>query len=815
MLLPLVNGSPRATAAGTLLAGGWQFVRGPLGGAAEVWAAAPREDIRWENVTVPHCFNGRDAVDPDPARHFYQGPGWYRRLLDVSAAKPGERTLLHFEGAGQMTDVYLHNVKVAAHVGGYDEWTVDLTDAIEAYHNHPPVRAERFQGRLPLAICCDNSPNLEMIPSQRSDFCLYGGLYRKVSLEQVPAVSIERLHVDAKPDGDQGAQIALAARFYHPTAHTGNVSVDYQITGAGLPPCHGVATLALADGELRVAEIRLPQMEHWSPDHPVLYRVDATLHAPDQEDSSVTETFGVRDFEFVEHGPFKLNGEWLLLRGTHRHEDAPEVGAALTDEMTRREFALIKAMGVNFIRLAHYQQSRLVLQLCDELGILVWEEIPWCRGGLGGVAYQQQARDMLGAMIDQHRNHPAVILWGLGNENDDLGDFETPDQQGAVRTFMQELNAQAHRLDPTRLTTIRRCGFCKDIPDVYSPSIWAGWYRGKFTDYKTVVETERRGVRRFLHAEWGGDSLAGRHAENPYAGLAGVLGGPADERAGDYLMQGGDPRVSRDGDWSESYICDLFDWHLKEQETMPDLTGSAQWIFKDFATPLRPENPVPYVNQKGVVERDLIPKESYYVFQSYWTTAPMAHIYGHTWPVRWGKPDQPRTVKVYSNCPTAELFLNGISQGVRTRDSQDFPAAGLRWEVKFAAGENHLKVVARASSGAEVVDQIDPGYETRAWGAPVRLAVREISRESGAAVVEALALDAQGITCLDSRAAVEFSLAGDGRLVDDQGTAGGSRKVQLANGRATIRVITSHGRSVVGVTAKGIASGLAELIAQP
>src|SRR5439155_15979496 len=118
------------------------------------------------------------------------------------------------------------------------------------------------------------------------------------------------------------------------------------------------------------------------------------------------------------------------------------------------------------------------------------------------------------------------------------------------------------------------------------------------------------------------------------------------------LRSSGQARASKDGDWSESYICNLFDWHLKEQATMDWLTGSAQWVFKDFCTPLRPDNPVPRVNQKGVVERDLTPKEGYYVFQSYWTKKPMVHLYGHSWRTRGGGKGELKMVKVYSNCPT-------------------------------------------------------------------------------------------------------------------------------------------------------------------
>ena len=136
-------------------------------------------------------------------------------------------------------------------------------------------------------------------------------------------------------------------------------------------------------------------------------------------------------------------------------------------------------------------------------------------------------------------------------------------------------------------------------------------------------------MKRLLHVEWGADSHARRHSEDPDAALARIATGiGTDERGLAYLAAGGEARISRDGDWSETYACNLFDWHLHVQEKLPWLTGAAQWIFKDFASPLRVENPIPRVNQKGVVERDLTPKESYFVFQSYWTDTPMRTFTG-------------------------------------------------------------------------------------------------------------------------------------------------------------------------------------------
>ena len=369
---------------------------------------------------------------------------------------------------------------------------------------------------------------------------------------------------------------------------------------------------------------------------------------------------------------------------------------------------------------------------------------------------------------------------------------------------MQSLNDLAHQLDPARSTAIRRCDFAKDIPDVYSPSIWAGWYRGSYTDYRAVTEKEFRGVKRFLHVEWGGDSHAGRHAETPDQALVKIAAGPAaDERAGDAALVGGSARVSKDGDWSETYLCNLVDWHLKEQETMPWLSGTAYWPFKDFSTPVRPDNPIPYMNQKGVVERDFTKKEAYYVFQSYWTTVPMVHLYGHSWPVRWGGAGERKLVKVYSNCTQAELFVNGQSQGVRQRNSQDFPAAGLHWAVAFVPGPNRLRVVARQGRHT-VQDTLSFRYQTQQWGPPAQLTLQKIDETAGLTTVELQLLDAQGVPCLDAANWVTFSLAGAGRLLDDLGTSRGSRKVQACNGRALIRLAARPGQTAVAGQSPGL-----------
>ncbi|HEX4119637.1 MAG TPA: glycoside hydrolase family 2 TIM barrel-domain containing protein, partial [Verrucomicrobiae bacterium] len=725
---------------------GWQYHQGALGGIWEVWRGNKASDnVAWTPVRLPHCFNAFDAVDPDV--HYYQGPGWYRTRLAVANPYPDGRTLLHFEGAGQKTQVYVDLEKVGGlHIGGYDEFTVDITDAA--------ARAMKRGDKVPVAVLCDNSRDLEMIPSNLSDFTLYGGLYRHVSLVYVPAISLERVHVEPAANH---ASVKVRARLYNPAALKGEVEVSVEIRDPNGNAIHtSTRKIRAWTGEKEIFSGAIPNAQLWSPSDPVLYHCTVTLKSSHGEQVD-QEPFGLRSYEFVEHGPFKLNGRRLLLRGTQYHQDHAGVGAAVSDDDTRRALRMIKEMGANFVRLSHYQQSPLVLNLCDELGLLVWEEIPWCRGGLGGERYQKQAHDMLGAMIDQHYNHPAVILWGLGNENDWPGDFPKI-SKNAIRAFMSELNAQAHKLDPSRLTCIRRCDFCKDIPDVYSPSIWAGWYSGRYTEYRAAVEKEIKEDKRFFHAEWGGDSHAGRHSEDPEKMLGKVATGKGTAETGlAYKRGGGAVRVSSDGDWSETYICNLFDWYLKEQETMPDLTGSAQWIFEDFATPLRPENPIPRVNEKGLTERDLTPKEGYYVFQSYWADKPMVHIYGHTWPVRWGAEGEKKWVRVYSNCGDVELFLNGKSVGVKHRDSQDFPGAGLRWEVPFLDGANTLKAVGHKGS-VEAADEIMFDYQPAKWRAPSQLTLHEVARDGDVVTLEARAFDDAGTWCLDATNIVRFGL---------------------------------------------------------
>ncbi|MFP5234301.1 MAG: glycoside hydrolase family 2 TIM barrel-domain containing protein [Acidobacteriota bacterium] len=764
-----------------LLEQGWEFFRGTLGGPWEAWNLHGAE---WKPVQLPHCFNAHDACDPD--HEAYRGQGWYRTKLKLDNPFPSGRTLLHFGGAGQRTSVFAGNELVGRNVGGYNEFVFDITDA-----KRDP------DGSIRLSILCDNSRDLETIPSDISDFTLYGGIYRHLRLIYVPAVSIELVHVRSEVPKGQSARCHVDARLHNPSSIQENLSIEISVTdptGATVHHTRQTRPPLIDKQELLSFTVDRPQL--WSPSTPALYVCTVTLESSAGR-QEFRQRFGLRSVGFEDRGPFLLNGERLFLRGTQRHEDHAGYAAAVPDAITRQEMTMIRDMGANFIRLAHYPQAELVLDLCDELGLVVWEELPWCRAGVGDEAMRANARDLLRIMIEQHYNHPSIAFWSLGNEEDWPGMYPG-DGKLTVPQFMQKLQDEAHRLDPSRMTSFRRCATATQVPDVYSPSIWAGWYNHNYQDYEKMLEENRDKVRHLLHMEWGADCHARRHAEEPYGepNAPFVIG--ASPKMDDVKLP-----IAKFGDWSETYACDLFDWYLKTQETLPWFAGSAQWIFKDFSTPGRPENPIPRVNQKGLTERDLTKKEGYFVFQSYWAEKPMVHVYGHSWPVRWGRADQQRLVRVYSNCETVELFLNGKSCGTKKRNFQDFPCAGLRWALQFDPGQNALRAVGKHGA-TEVDDEIRFIYQTAAWTTPARLQLRVKDRSAERVLIEATLTDAQAGLCLDARNRVQFAIAGAGRLEDNLGTATGSRVIELYNGRAEIAMMPGAQPSVVSVRAQGI-----------
>ncbi|MGA9671447.1 MAG: glycoside hydrolase family 2 TIM barrel-domain containing protein, partial [Terracidiphilus sp.] len=357
----------------------WQFRRGAIGGVGEVWHED--EDSYWQATGLPHCFNAYDACDPD--KLYFRGEGWYRTRLSLNNPYVDGRTVLHFQGAGQTTTVWVGSTLIGTHKGGYDEFAFDISEAIKGLST-----GDKKDG-VPIAVLCDNSPDVDRVPSDLSDFCLYGGLYRHVNLVYLPAVALDVIHILPTVTAGGPARVSVKARLYNPSNQNHACSISVQVSDTrGVSVYESTKRISAWSDFTELADFRVGTPDLWSPETPHLYRCRVTLSSVAGQ-THLEERFGIRQIEFVERGPFKLNGKRLLLRGTQRHADHAGVAAAMSDDLVREEMRLIREMGANFIRLGHYQQDRLVLDLCDELGLMVWEEAPWCRAGVGSEAFKQ------------------------------------------------------------------------------------------------------------------------------------------------------------------------------------------------------------------------------------------------------------------------------------------------------------------------------------------------------------------------------------------------------------------------------------------
>jgi len=565
------------------------------------------EDDQWEDVTLPHTWNALDTMSTDPNWHYRRGMGIYELDFVPPENTKGQRLWLEFEAVSQSCKVYFNNVLLTEHRGGYTAFNVNI-----------PNRAGTIR------IEADNTPNIELIPSDQSDFFLYGGITRNVWLYSTYETWIDNVYCDIIAT-DTHASLTIHLKLNGNYDQIEQIAINLQ--GIGFhADFHEDLDGGVFDKSITVEMpiIEGDEYKLWSPDSPNLYRLQVALFGwgnfPDDmgggEFDLIEEHIGFRYYDFPEYGPFYLNGARMLLKGTHRHEDWAGYGGAVPDEITRHEFQLIKDAGFNFVRLGHYPQSRAALEACDKLGIIVWEEIPWCRGGVGGELFKQQTRHMLHEMLDQHYNHASIIFWGLGNELDWASDH-TDSTDDKVSDFLQELQIVTKAKDSKRLTALRRFDYGAHIVDVYSPSIWAGWYRGKYTDYEQNLLDAMAKFPRLVHAEWGGDSHVGRFRDAPHIDKAPPSTVDNAEEVGTATSDDGFTRYSKDGDWSESYILKLMDHHLMVQNKLPRFAGGLQWAFKDFGTPLRPDNPIPYVNQKGLLIRDGTPKANYSVFHKW------------------------------------------------------------------------------------------------------------------------------------------------------------------------------------------------------
>ncbi len=719
----------------------------------------------WQQVELPHTWNALDATDLDPG--YRRSSSWYKKTLEMNKVDPNMVYELYFEGVNIVSEVFVNGKKAGGHIGGYIGFTVDMTPYLK-------------QGKNIIAVRADNSYDPEVIPSQKSDFFIYGGITRDVFLRELPKSHIDHTKIStpkvSKNKADLEAIIKTSQEQKGLNVEIALVDSKGKTIQKENSKVKGTST------ELKL-EVKNPQL--WSPKTPNLYLLVTTLKEGEKIIDQTTDQVGFRWFEFKDHGAFFLNGERLLLRGTHRHEEHAGVGAAMSNKQHRADMELIKSMGTNFVRLAHYPQDPEIYKACNELGLIVWDELPWCRGGLGNKQWQENTTGMLKEIINQNYNHPSIIFWSLGNEMYWLPDFENGGDTEKMNVYLSKLNDIAHEMDPSRVTAIRKYYEGANIVDVFSPSIWSGWYSGSYKSYQKAIDQYKAEYNHFIHTEYGGSSHLGRHTENPITGEGEIQADGWEEA----IVQTDVANIAQIGDWSENYMVDLFDWHLRISETDPTFIGNAQWAFKDFGTPLRPENDIPYINQKGLVDRDNNPKDAYYVFKSYWSDEPFAWIESHTWTERQGPEGTSREISVYSNAAEVEFFMNGKSIGTKNKDITKFPASGLTWEVNFKEGKNTMRAVGKMADGTVVNDELTVNYRYTKNGKANKLTLEYEQLENGNYLVTAFAKDSNDLRCLDYEERVYFQALSGATTMKSLGTPTGSESIKMANGKASIEIV--------------------------
>ena len=559
-------------------------------------------------VDVPHTWNNLDGQDG--GADYYRGTCWYSKKLGKIELAADEVAYIEFEGVQSIVDCYFNGKLVAHHEGGFSTWRVNVTDLLD--------------GENELVLSVDNADNDRVYP-QMADFTFYGGIYRPVNL-----IITNKQHFDLDFYGAPGVAVTPVV-----DGANANVKVDAYVTnhdGALL-----VATVLNNEGEVVLTKTSeklsfdfvLENVHLWDGvEDPYLYTLKLDLVKDETVLDNKVVRFGARSFNVTPDGGFFLNGRSYPLRGVSRHQDRKDLGWAITEKEHKEDMELIKEVGANTIRLAHYQHSQCFYDLCDEYGMVVWAEIPFISSFMpnGRANTVSQMKEL----IYQNYNHPSIVVWGLSNEITISGESE------ALLENHYELNDLCHELDKTRLTTmaavsmLRKDSPMNRIPDVLSYNHYFGWYGGDVEDNPVWFDT--------FHAEYpdiclgcseyGCECVLNWHTSTP-----------------------------EQGDYSEEYQAYYHYEMLKTFEARPWLWATHVWNMFDFAADARDEGGVKGMNNKGLVTYDRkTKKDSFYLYQAFWTKKPMLHLAKKRYVYRCEDETQ---VLVYTNLDEVSLYVNG------------------------------------------------------------------------------------------------------------------------------------------------------------
>jgi beta-glucuronidase len=510
-------------------------------------------------LTVPGDWNSQED-----RLFYYEGTVWYRRKFDYTPAAD-KRVFVHFGAANYQADVYLNGRKLGRHIGGFTPFAFEVTGILKATDNS-------------LVVKVDNTRHADAVPTVNTDWWNYGGLTREVSIVETPGAFIRDYQVQL----GKGSMRRISARVQVDGAKS-PVKVTLSIREANL----NVSAMSNAAGEATF-DLDVPRLKLWDPEKPKLYQVSISAG-----DDRVDDRIGFRSIA-VRGTDILLNGRPVFLRGISLHEENPlRGGRAFSVEDARLLLGWAKELGCNFVRLAHYPHNEHMARVADELGLMLWEEVPvyWTIQWENSQTLAN-AKAQLTDLITRDRSRASVIVWSVANE--------TPVSEPRTR-FLKDLVDTARELDTTRLVSAAMEVHADpgdanhrivDDPlgaytDLLSFNQYVGWYDG-LPDKLPKITWSFGYQKPVFISEFGADALQGFHAD----------------------------RLTR---FSEEYQEDLYRQTLAMLERIPQWRGTTPWILTDFRSPRRP---LPHVqdgwNRKGLIGENGAKKKAFFVLQDFY-----------------------------------------------------------------------------------------------------------------------------------------------------------------------------------------------------
>ncbi len=629
-----------------------------------------------ETVNIPHTWNAWDAQEGIP---YFRGEGTYIKSFIPEENWRNQRLFIRFEGVMTMAKVYLNEDLLGEHRGGYSAFIFELTNKV------------RYGEENVIKVVANNEYTLEVLPLF-GDFNIYGGMYRPVSLILTPQVCISPLdyaspgiYLKQKQVTETLAEIEAEVLISNAANQSESVTVVATVFDADGSRVKSTQSEVAADpGETRLNQnITLENPRLWNGKRDAhLYQVKIDILQDGKVIDSKTEPLGIRYFKVDSNEGFFLNGKHMPLNGVSRHQDRKNKGNALCYSDHKQDMEIMLEMGINALRLAHYQHSETIYDLADSSGIVVWAELPWVggpgslMGGSNGYepteAFHNNARQQLRELIRQNFNHPSICFWSIFNE------IQNPEEQSPVE-FIHELNELAKTEDPSRITVGASMLDPKenihDITDAIAWNRYFGWYYAEPKDM--------------------GDFLDEIHENNPTWCI-----GISEYGAGASIIQHsqklkkpnpfGSPHPEQ---WQSFYAEE----HLKIFIQRPFVWGTFYWNMFDFGSQFRREGDHYGINDKGLVTFDRkTKKDAFYFFKANWSEEPVLYITSRRHIFR---DDEKTKVKVYSNLNDVTLSVNGANMGTKS------PVDGIIvWEdINLEKGNNGI-VVSAKSIGREFTD---------------------------------------------------------------------------------------------------------------